>query len=80
MPAAKSQPLGVRIGFALMAVGLVFLAIVVIPFFFGDHNRPVWLNVACMLAPIGFVVIIVSVVRAGRNDQRQALRQAGLSE
>lgn len=74
MSAATSRPTSVRIGFALFLVGLLFLAVTVVPFFFGDHNRPVWLNVGCMLAPIGFVVAVYGVVRAGRADQRAAVR------
>jgi peptidoglycan/LPS O-acetylase OafA/YrhL len=70
----RTQLRGVaRAGIALFVLGLVFLAIVVLPFFFGDHNRSVWLNVGCMLAPLGFVLIIVSVVRQGRADQRAVL-------
>lgn len=77
MPAASSRPTSVRVGFTLFLLGLVFLAVTVVPFFFGDHNRPVWLNVGCMLAPIGFVVAVYGVVRAGRADQRAAVRAVG---
>ncbi len=74
MPAAASRPTSVRVGLALFLVGLVFLAATVVPFFFGDHNQSVWLNVGCMLAPIGFVIAVVGVVRTGRADQRAAVR------
>jgi hypothetical protein len=47
----------------------------VIPFFFGAHNRPLWLNLACLLAPIGFLVAVWSGLRAGRAEQRAALRE-----
>ena len=66
----------VRFGFALFAVGLAFLVATVIPFFFDDHNRSLWLNLGCMLAPLGFVLAMVGVIRAGRAEQRAAI--AGL--
>jgi peptidoglycan/LPS O-acetylase OafA/YrhL len=72
MQAVKAQPTSVRVGFILFALGLVFLAITVLPFFFGEHNRPVWLNVGCMLAPIGLVVAIVGAGRSRRAEQRAA--------
>lgn len=64
-----------RVGFVLFGIGLVFLTVTVIPFFFGDHNRSLWLNIGCMLAPIGFVVIVVAAVRHGRQQQRDVLQQ-----
>ena len=63
----------VRIGFGLFLVGLVFLVVTVVPFFWGDHNRSIWLNLGCMLAPIGFVIAVTGVIRAGRAEQREAL-------
>jgi hypothetical protein len=86
---ANSQPeqataiprsMGVRIGFALFAVGLVFLVCTVIPFFFDDHNRSLWLNLGSMLAPLGFIVAVVGVIRAGRADQRAAIDALHASE
>ncbi|CAN5593500.1 hypothetical protein BH10ACT8_BH10ACT8_25290 [soil metagenome] len=71
-PAQPARPRSVLIGLALFAVGLACLVITVTPFFFGDHNRPVWLNVACMLAPLGFIVAVTGGIRAGRRDQREA--------
>ncbi|MDQ2837848.1 MAG: hypothetical protein M3Y42_20185 [Actinomycetota bacterium] len=75
MPAAISRPTSVRIGFALFVIGLVFLVVTVLPFFFGDHNRPLWLNLGCLGVPIGFVVAVTGAVRAGRADQRAALAE-----
>jgi len=49
--------------------------ITVLPFFFGDGDRPLWLNLGCLLAPIGLVVAVTGAVRTGRADQRAA-RQA----
>jgi FtsH-binding integral membrane protein len=69
---ASSRSRAVRVGFALFAVGLVFLVCTVIPFFFDDHNRSLWLNLGCMLAPLGFVIAVIGAIRAGRADQQAA--------
>jgi uncharacterized membrane protein YhdT len=73
MPSTSHRPGAVRLGFALFAVGLVFVAVTVLPFFFGAHDRPLWLNAGCLLAPVGLVVAVTSAIRAGRADQRAAL-------
>jgi peptidoglycan/LPS O-acetylase OafA/YrhL len=70
----------VPVGFALFAVGLVFLILTVVPFFFGDHNRPVWVNLGCMLAPLGFVVAVVGAIRNGRADQRAAAERVASTD
>jgi peptidoglycan/LPS O-acetylase OafA/YrhL len=70
-----SLPRAVRIGWALFGAGLVFIALDVVPFFFGDHNRPLWLNLACLLAPLGFAVAIGSTLRRARQEQRSILRE-----
>jgi len=64
----------VGVGLALFVVGLAFIAVDVAPFFDGVHNSPLWMNLACLLAPIGFVLALWSGLRSGRNAQRQALR------
>ena len=73
---SPSRPTAVRVGIVLFALGLVAIAVDVIPFFFHAHDRPLWLNLACLLAPIGFAVVMWSGIRAGRAQQRAAL--AGL--
>jgi peptidoglycan/LPS O-acetylase OafA/YrhL len=65
----------VRLGLAAFVVGLVFIAIDVVPFFFDDHNRPLWLNLACLLAPAGFAIAVWSGIRRGRDEQRAAVRE-----
>ncbi|MDQ1730846.1 MAG: hypothetical protein QOK10_1005 [Pseudonocardiales bacterium] len=67
------RPLSLRIGFALFLLGLGCLIATVLPFFWGEGNRPLWLNLGCMLAPLGFVIAVTAVLRAGRADQRAAL-------
>jgi len=79
MPAPSGRPRSVQIGFILFAVGLVFVLITVLPFFLGAGNRPLWLNLGCLLAPIGLVVAVTGAVRAGTADQRAA-RQAAADQ
>ena len=62
------------LGGLLFAAGLAFIAADVVPFFVNVHNRPLWLNLACLLAPVGFAVAIGSAVREGRAQQRAALK------
>jgi hypothetical protein len=71
----RRLPLPVRVGLALFAAGLVFIAVDVVPFFLGDHNRPLWLNLACLLAPLGFAIAIGSTLLRARSEQRSVLRE-----
>jgi uncharacterized membrane protein YhdT len=64
-----------RVGLALFVLGLVFIAVDVLPFFAGDSDTPLWLNLACLLAPLGLAIAIGSAIRTGRAEQRAALRQ-----
>ncbi len=43
---SPSRPTAVRVGLVLFALGLVSIAVDVIPFFFHAHDRPLWLNLA----------------------------------
>ena len=71
----SSRPSAVRIGLVLFVTGTGFIAADVVPFFFADHNRPLWLNLACLLAPLGFAVAVWSGLRNGRAHQRAAVRE-----
>jgi hypothetical protein len=62
----------VRAGIAAFLIGLVFIAVDVTPFFFHHRDTPLWLNLACLLAPIGFGVAVWSGLAAGRAEQREA--------
>jgi len=76
VPSSPSAlPRTVRIGLVLFVVGIGFLAADVVPFFFSAHNRPLWLNLACLLAPLGFAVAVWSGLRGGRDAQRAALQE-----
>jgi uncharacterized membrane protein YhdT len=66
----------VRIGLLLFGLGLAAIVADVVPFLAGDHDRPLWLNLSCVLAPVGFAIAVGSGLRAGRDDQRAALRES----
>jgi uncharacterized membrane protein YhdT len=69
------RPSTVQLGLAVFVVGLAFVAADVIPYFFSAHDRPLWLNLACLLAPLGFAVAVSSGLRRGRAAQREAVRE-----
>jgi hypothetical protein len=74
LPAGPPEPL-VRVGLAVFAAGVVVIAVAVIGFAFGAHNWPLWVNVCCgAFAPAGMLLAVVGALRAGRRDQREALR------
>jgi uncharacterized membrane protein YhdT len=66
---------GVQVGLALCALGVLFVLVDVLPFFFGADDRPLWLNLACLLLPIGLVVAVWSALAAGRREQKAAFRE-----
>ncbi|HJQ43643.1 MAG TPA: hypothetical protein VJ831_11200 [Jatrophihabitantaceae bacterium] len=68
-------PRGVIVGLVLFVAGLIFIAIDVVPFFLGDRDRPLWLNLACLLAPVGFTIAVGTGLRAGRDEQRAVVRK-----
>jgi uncharacterized membrane protein YidH (DUF202 family) len=76
MPATHSRPTSVSAGFAVFGIGLLFLLATLLPYFFGSDNRPLWLNLGCLLVPVGVAIAVAGAIRAGRAEQRAALRQA----
>ena len=62
----------IRVGLALFVIGVILLAIDVLPLFAGVRNRPLWLNLACLLAPLGLALAVGAAIRAGRAEQRAA--------
>lgn len=70
----SNQPTAVRTGIWLFAIGLAFVAADIIWWWAGGEDSPLWLNLLCLLAPIGFAVATWSGLGAGRAEQRAALR------
>ncbi len=54
----------------LFAIGLLAIVADLVLFASGSRNLPVWLNVTCMLAPVGLGVGLVGVLREARADGR----------
>lgn len=54
----------------LFALGLLAVGAVFVLFATGHQNLPVWLNLACTLAPIGLAVGVAGAVRDGRAATR----------
>ncbi|MEO5834224.1 MAG: hypothetical protein ABJA16_06970 [Nakamurella sp.] len=59
-----------RVGMVLFAIGLLAILADLLLFATGSRNLPVWLNVACMMAPVGLGVGLIGVVRQARADGR----------
>lgn len=54
----------------LFAVGLLAILADLVLFVAGSRNLPVWLNVTCMMAPVGLGVGLVGVLREARANGR----------
>ncbi len=67
----------IRVGLVLFAVGVLAIVVTFAGYVDGVDNRPVWQNLICMLAPLGFGLAVWGLVRAGRSTQREALRRSG---
>lgn len=59
-----------RIGTVLFVIGVLAILADLVLFATGSRNLPVWLNVMCMLAPVGLGVGLVGVVREARANGR----------
>jgi hypothetical protein len=53
---------------ALFAVGTIAIAVDLALFASGERNLPLWLNLLCLLAPIGLGVGLFGVVREARRS------------
>ena len=75
VPASRA----VRLGLVLFGLGIGFVVADVTPFFVAVHDRPLWLNLSCLLAPLGFGIAIWAGLRPGREEQREALRRLDMA-
>lgn len=67
----QAAPALVRYGLVLFAVGVVVIVVTFVGYAAGDDNRPLAQNLACLLAPLGFGMALVGLVRSGRADARR---------
>lgn len=59
----------------LFLIGLLAVAVIMVLFFTGVHDLPLWVNLIAALAPIGFGVALVGIFRDARRSSRS--RPAG---
>ncbi|MGN6246190.1 MAG: hypothetical protein ACTHQ3_21275 [Motilibacteraceae bacterium] len=57
----------VTVGAVLFGIGLVAVLITVVPFFLGTDRMPLGVYLTAALAPIGFAVALVGLVRGARS-------------
>ena len=67
----SSAPLA-KIGMIMFAIGVLAIATDLVLFASGSRNLPVWLNLICMLAPVGLGVGLVGVVKEARSSSRKS--------
>ncbi len=68
-----TSPAGfIRWGAALFTLGVAAIVVTFVAYAAGAHDRPVWQNLMCMLAPLGFALAVWGLVRAGRDEARSA--------
>jgi membrane associated rhomboid family serine protease len=60
-----------RVGGTLFALGLVFVVLTFAPFFAGRDNAPGGFAVGTMLAPLGFGIALLVLVRDARQARRR---------
>ncbi len=66
-PGSRLVPLGL----VLFVLGLVVIVATFIGYAAGDDNRPLGQNLLCLLAPLGFGVALVGLIRNGRAEARR---------
>src|SRR5674536_353661 len=66
----------VRAGAVVFVVGVVAVLADLVPFFLGHPNRPLLLNVAAFLAPVGLGMALLGLARSARASQRPAQGRA----
>lgn len=57
----------VRVGAVVFALGVLAVLAVVVPFFFGAHDRPTWLNLSALLLPVGFGLALLGLLRGAKE-------------
>lgn len=73
----RGAPLLVRAGVVVFALGLVAVVVVFTLFATGAHDLPVWLNLAAMMAPVGFGLALLGLFRQARRSSRRRAAAAG---
>ncbi len=58
------------------ALGLVAIVVIFALFTGGAHDLPLWLNLCAMLAPVGFGLALLGLLRQGRRPGRSGTMTA----
>ncbi|HEY9472940.1 MAG TPA: hypothetical protein VIS06_03705 [Mycobacteriales bacterium] len=66
----------VHTGIGLFLTGLLVVLVTVVPFLFGAHERPLWLDLACLSAPVGLALALTGLARGARDARRHAVLAA----
>lgn len=69
----RSLDLAMRVGVALGVVGLVTTAVIVVLYFAGADLPGTWAYGVAMLAPLGFGIILVTLVAVALRRRRAGL-------
>jgi hypothetical protein len=70
----------VRAGAVVFVVGVLAVLADLVPFFLGHPNRPLLVNVAAFLAPVGLGMALLGLARSARASQRRAQARAAALE
>jgi FtsH-binding integral membrane protein len=70
-PAGPGDTL-VRVGAVLFVVGVVGIVVTVAPFLLNTARLPTPAYVVCMMAPLGFGIALLGLVRSGRARRRRS--------
>ena len=70
-PRRRSAAPLAKIGMALFAVGVIAVAADLILFLSGSRDLPLWLNLLCLLAPVGLGVGLVGTFVEARASSRE---------
>lgn len=73
----RSLDLAMRVGVALGVVGLVTTAVIVVLYFAGAELPGTWAYGVAMLAPLGFGLILVTLVAVALRRRRAGLADDG---
>lgn len=74
-PAAEQRPLDVamRVGVAMGVVGLATTAVIVVLYFVGAELPGTWAYGLAMLAPLGFALILATLVAVAVRRRRASI-------
>jgi hypothetical protein len=62
----------VRVGAVLFGLGVVGVLCVLVPFFLGRQDAPLWTTLLASLLPVGLGVALAGLLRAARANRRAA--------